>query len=360
MKNNHFIIIMAGGSGTRLWPVSRANLPKQFHKFSSEEKSLIQETYDRVKDLVPKENIFVSLVENIYKTTRAQLPEIAESNYIIEPEGKNTAPAVGLIATLIQERNPEAIVATVASDHTVEKVETFQKVIKQAFKFIEENNDYLVTVGIEPTEPNTGYGYIKVGRKFTNEEINEVDRFVEKPNLETAQRYIKSGEYLWNASYFIWKSSTMLANFAKFAPQIHDRLSRIAWAVNSKDYQKVLETEYSQFIKEPIEPTIIEKLDKVAVIKADLGWSDVGTWSSLYEFLSKDTGSSNVRRGNHIGINDKNCLFYAHDKLLATVGLENLIIVDTPDVTLVCDKSKTQEIKELMDKLKIDGKEKYL
>jgi mannose-1-phosphate guanylyltransferase len=360
MKNNHFIIIMAGGSGTRLWPVSRANLPKQFHKFSSDEKSLIQETYDRVKDLVPKENIFVSLVENIYKTTLAQLPEIPKENYIVEPEGKNTAPAIGLIASLIYNRNPEAIVATVASDHTVEKVETFQNVIKQAFKFIEEKNEYLVTVGIEPTEPNTGYGYIKVGRKFTGEEINEVERFVEKPNLLTAKRYIKSGEYLWNASYFIWKASDMLANFAKFAPHIHERLERISTAIQTDDYKKILETEYAQFLKEPIEPIIIEKLDKVAVIKADLGWSDVGTWSSLYEFLSKDTGDSNVQRGNHIGISDKNCLFYAHDKLLATVGLDNIIIVDTPDVTLVCDKSKTQEIKELMEKLKITGQEKYL
>ncbi|MEI6040127.1 MAG: mannose-1-phosphate guanylyltransferase [Candidatus Berkelbacteria bacterium] len=360
MQKNHFIVIMAGGSGTRLWPISRANLPKQFHKFASNEKSLIQETYDRIKDLVPVENIYVSLVENIYKTTRDQLPEIDEKNYIVEPQGKNTAPAVGLIAALIQERNPEAIIATVASDHTVEKVETFQKVIKQAFKFIEENNDYLVTVGITPTEPNTGYGYIKVGRKFSGEEINEVERFVEKPNQETAERYIKSGDYLWNASYFIWKASAMMKNFKKFAPQIHERLGRIAFAVNSKDFKMILEKEYAGFDKEAIEPVIIEKIKNVAVIKADLGWSDVGTWSSLYEFLSKDTGSTNVKRGNHIGINDSNCLFYAHDKLLATVGLENIIIVDTPDVTLVCDKNKTQEIKDLMEKLKNKDQGKYL
>ncbi len=360
MQNNNYIVIMAGGSGTRLWPVSRANLPKQFHKFSDNEKSLIQETYDRVKDLVPRENIYVSLVSNIFKTTREQLPDIPEHNFIIEPEGKNTAPAIGLIASLIEHENPEAIVATVASDHTVEDVEQFQKVLKQAFKFVKDRPGYLVTVGIKPTEPNTGYGYIKLGRKFPNEEVHEVEKFVEKPNLATAKQYVDSGEYLWNASYFIWKASQMIANFVKHAPHIHSHLSSIYKAVNTKNYQETLEKEYAKFLKEPIDTAIIEKLTKVAVIPADLGWSDVGTWSSLYELLSKNTGETNVTRGHHIGVDDKNCLIYAQDKLLATVGLENIIIVDTPDVTLVCDKSKTQEIKALMEKLKEQGQEKYL
>jgi mannose-1-phosphate guanylyltransferase len=362
MNKNHFIVIMAGGSGTRLWPISRANLPKQFHKFSSDEKSLIQETYDRVKDLVPSENIYVSLVSNIYKTTREQLPEISDKNFIVEPEGKNTAPAMGLIAAIIQDRNPEAIVATVASDHTVKNTELFKKVIAQAFEFIEKNNDYLVTVGIKPTEPNTGYGYIKVGQKFPGEDINQVESFVEKPDLETAKKYIKAGDYLWNASYFIWKTAEMLANFQKLAPHIQTGLSKISQAVKTANFQQVLEQEYAQFLKEPIEPTIIEKMDKVAVIPADLNWSDIGTWSSLYEFLSKNTGKSNVSHGHHIGVGDQNCLFYARndEKILATVGLENIVIVDTPDVTLVCDMTKPQEIKELMEKLKVNGKEKYL
>ncbi len=351
---------MAGGSGTRLWPISRANLPKQFHKFSSNEKSLIQETYGRVKDLVPLENIYVSLVSNIYKTTKEQLPEIPDENYIIEPEGKNTAPAIGLIASIIFDRNPEAIIATIASDHTLSDEELFKKTIHDAFKFVKTNQEYLVTVGIKPHEPNTGYGYIKVGRKFNDEIAHQVERFVEKPNLETAERYLKSGDYLWNASYFIWKASAMLENFHRLAPEIHERLSRISKAIKTDKYEEILQKEYAEFLKEPIEPIIIEKMDKVAVIPADLGWSDVGTWSSLYEILSKNTGKNNISRGHHIGVNNKNCLVYAHDKLLATVGLEDIIIVDTPDVTLVCNKNKSQELKELMEKLKTEGKQKYL
>ena len=360
MKDNNYIVIMAGGSGTRLWPISRANLPKQFHKFSTNERSLIQDTYDRVKDIVTSENIFVSLVSNIYKTTREQLPEIPTENYIIEPEGKNTAPAIGLIAVVIRERNPKAIVATVASDHTVENISEFKRVIKEAFAFVKEKPEYLVTVGIKPTEPNTGYGYIKVGRKFTDQESHVVEKFVEKPDFKTAQRYLKSGDYLWNASFFIWQSQNMLDNFKKIAPAVYKRLSKISQAFITSNFQKVLEKEYVKFDKEAIEPLLIEKMENVAVFPADIGWSDVGTWSSLYEILSKNTGKNNISRGHHIGINDKNCLVYAHDKLLATVGLEDIIIVDTPDVTLVCNKNKSQEIKELMEKLKTEGKQKYL
>ena len=321
---------------------------------------MIQETYDRVKDIVPAENIFISAVKNIYQTTKEQLPEISDKNFIIEPEGKNTAPAIGLIATLIHAQNPQAIVATIASDHTVNDNNVFKKVIGEAFSFVENKPDYLVTVGIKPTEPNTGYGYIKLGRKFSDESAHEVDKFVEKPNLETAQGYVDSGEYLWNASYFVWQAESMINNFQQFAPHIHAPLVRVGATLNTAEFEETLEKEYAGFLKEPVEPAIIEKMEKVAVIPADMGWSDVGTWSSLYEILSKNTGEANISRGHHIGLDDKNCLIYAQDKLLATVGLEDIVIVDTPDVTLVCNKSKSQEIKTLMEKLKNAGYERYL
>jgi mannose-1-phosphate guanylyltransferase len=358
--NNHYIVIMAGGSGTRLWPVSRTDSPKQFHKFSSSEKSLLQETYDRVKDLVPKENVYVSVTDEIFCPTKDQLPEVALENFIIEPEGKNTAPAIGLIATIIYNKDPRAVISTTPSDHTVGVVEAFQKTMRYGLNFIDKNPEYMATVGIKPTEPNTGYGYIKLGRKLADEDVYKIESFVEKPNLETAERYLKTGDYLWNAAYFIFSAKSLLDTYHLLAPEISERLDRIAGAIKTDQFTEVLKAEYSQFLKEPIDTVIAEKNSKMVVIPSDFGWSDVGTWASLYELLSTKTGNKNVSRGHHIGMDDKNCLIYAQDKLLATVGLEDVIIVDTPDVTLVCNKNKSQDIKKLIDKLKETGKEKYL
>lgn len=358
--NNNYIVIMAGGSGTRLWPVSRAELPKQFQHFSDKPESLIQETYERIKDLVPQENIYVSLIESIAAMAKEQLPDIDANNFIVEPEGKNTAPAMGLIASVILKRNPEAIVTTVASDHSIGNVPLFQESINHAFEFVKDNPENLVTIGIKPTEPNTGFGYIKIGEKFDSQDIYKVDKFVEKPNLETAQKYLDSGEYMWNASYFTWNAMQMLENFNSLAPNIYEGLVKISDAVDTENFPVVLRDEYAKFAKEPIETVIIEKMASVAVIPADLNWSDIGTWSSLYEFLVKSTGKNTISHGDHVGVDDENCLFYSQSKLLATIGLKDIIIVDTPDVTLVCNKNKSQDIKKLMDELREKGREKYL
>lgn len=359
MKDNFYIVLMAGGSGTRLWPVSRAHLPKQFHAFSSK-KSLLQETYDRVKDLAPKNNIYISLVENIAKTSQRQLPEIPQENFIIEPEGKNTAPAIGLAAAKIFQKDPEAIIATVASDHTIEKTAQFQKVIGQAASFVKNNPPYLVTIGIKPTEPHTGYGYIKIGRKITDSPVHEVEKFVEKPDLATAQKYLAAGDYLWNASYFIFQAKAMLDNFKQYQNGIYRGLMTIIRGLGTKDEAKIIEREYRAFPKEPIDTAIAEKIKTIGVICADLGWSDIGSWASLYELLAKNTGETNISQGHHVGVGDKNCLVYAQDKLLATVGLEDIIVIDTPDVTLVCNKNKSQQVKDLIEKLKEQGKHQYL
>ncbi len=354
---NYYIVIMAGGSGTRLWPISRSNLPKQLHNFGSE-KSLIQETYERVKDLVPADHIYISLISSILKTSQKQLPAVPKENFIVEPEGKNTAPSIALVAATIYKRDPKGIVITLASDHVINKLSNFREAVKRAFAFVEKNPDYFTTVGIEPDKPDTGLGYIKVGRKFENSVCHRVDQFVEKPNIIKAKQYLKSGKYLWNASYFIWRADKLLEIYEKYAPEIYKVTEKILAVLESPSAQRKIDVIYQEMPKEPIDTAIAEKVADIAVVPADLGWSDIGSWSTLYDLLASKVGNHTVSQGNHIGVDDQNCLVYAQDKLLATVGLENIVIVDTPDVTLVCNKSKAQDIKKLIEKIK-ETKEKH-
>lgn len=349
---------MAGGSGTRLWPISRKNMPKQFHKFSGE-KSLLIETYERFIGIVPKENIYISLTESVLAETQKQLKNIDKNNFIVEPEGKNTAPALALATAYIFKKNPLAIIATIPSDHTVKKVSAYQNAFITAKTFIEKNPEYLVTVGIKPTKPETGYGYIKIGQKFSNHPINIANEFVEKPDLKTAEKYLSSGKYLWNAGYFIFGAGEMIKMFEKYSPEIYKGLKEILKAIDTPQEKKVVDIEYAKFEKESIDTVIAEKVDKIAVVPADLGWSDVGNWASLLDILI-DKKDGIVTQGHHISIDDKNCLVYATDKLVATVGLEDIIIVDTEDVTLVCHKDKSQDVKKMIEKLKEQGKEEYL
>jgi mannose-1-phosphate guanylyltransferase len=359
MNKNNYIVLMAGGSGTRLWPMSRESKPKQFHSFASS-KSLLQDTYDRIKDLVPIENIYVSLGPNGLKESQEQLKDVLKENYIIEPVAKNTAPSILLSTIKIFKKNPLANIATISSDHTINKVSEFKKIITKAFNFIEKNKDYLATVGIKPDKPEIGYGYIKIGKKIPGVEIYEGTEFVEKPNLETAEKYLKSGKYLWNASYFVFSATDMIKMYNDKAAEIYKGLERLIQTTIETEEDKIINKAFEGFDKVPFDTAIAEKVDKIVVIPADLGWSDVGNWSSLYELLCSGKSDEVVTRGHHVGVGDKNCLFFAEDKLLATVGLEDTIVVDTPDVTLVCHKNKVQEVRDLIEKLKQVGKSKYL
>ena len=360
MQNNFYIVIMAGGSGTRLWPISRCEKPKQFHNLCNQEKSLIQETYERFKDLVPKENIYVALVKDILKMTQEQLREVPKSNFIIEPEIKNTAPAIALVAAKIFKINPEAIIATVPSDHTINKVKRFQKTLSLAKKILKKYPEFLLTIGIKPDMPNTGYGYIKIGRKFPGEEAYQVAKFVEKPDLKTAKKYLQSGNFLWNAGYFIFYATTLLEMYQKHQKDIYKIILEIIENIGSKEEEEATRKAYAKMPKVQIDTAIAEKVKNIAVIPADLGWSDIGNWASLYDLLATKKNGGVVSRGHHLSLNDKNCLVYAQDKLLATVGLEDIIIIDTRDVTLVCHREKAQDIKHLIEKLRKEGKTRYL
>lgn len=359
MDKNFNIVIMAGGSGTRLWPMSRCREPKQFQNLCSEQ-SLIQETYERVKDIVPQKNIYVSLVEPIFEQSQKQLPQVPKENFIVEPEGKNTGPAIAFAAAHIFRRNPYAVVVTLPSDHAIEQLAGFQESIKKILQFIKKNPEYLGTVGIKPTTPDTGLGYIKVGKKIASSELRIVERFVEKPNLEKAKDYVKSGQFLWNASYFCWRADNLLKLYKMHAPELHRGIEKIMGLLGQKGSGKKIKNIYQHFPKVSIDTSIAEKVEKIAVLPAEMGWSDIGNWLTLYEFLRSKTGQHTVSRGNHIGLDDENCLIYASSKLLTTIGLKNMIVVDTPDVTLVCDKSRAQDVKKIIEKIESEGKNHYL
>jgi mannose-1-phosphate guanylyltransferase len=358
---------MAGGTGTRLWPMSRKSKPKQFQNLVSD-KSLLQETYDRVRKALKPEQIYISTNSKYEDEIKKQLTEIPSSNYIIEPAKRNTGPALALIAQTILRTDKDAIIATIASDHTVQNVDVFANTLNATFKAIEKYPNYLGTVGINPDHPDTGLGYIKMAAQLDEldgEAVFKVNKFVEKPDMATAKKYVQRWEYLWNAGYFFFRADSMLGWIKKYRPKTYKLL---------KEYEKVetgggngskkskLKEIFEKIEDEPIEPAIIEQKDfkNVLVIPADLGWSDVGSWGTLYDILSSQFGSKIISRGHHIDYGSSSTMVYAHDKMIATIGLDNIIVIDTPTAILVANKEKSQDVKKLLDKLEAEGRHLYL
>lgn len=360
-SNHHYIVIMAGGSGTRLWPLSRKSKPKQFQSFVSE-KTMIEETYDRVKNLVPDSHIFVSTTADYQPLVQEILPQISQNNIIVEPEARNTAPAIALVSTTIASIDNKAVVATIASDHAIENEDEFRATILAALSTVSTHPDKLVTIGINPTKPDTGLGYIEMGQEFSTtleRQIFEVKTFKEKPDAATAELYLRSFNYLWNAGYFIF-SVTAFSEWTKtFAPTLHAVMSEIAAAKKSGILtSEVLTSLYAKAESVPIEPLIVEKLsaDKRLVIPSPLKWSDVGSWGTLHEFLSEKSGDHSVIHGNHVDLDSKNIFVHGHDRLVATLGIEDLVIIDTPDALLVARRDRVSgDIKKLVEKLKDQG-----
>jgi len=355
MQKNFYAVIMAGGTGTRLWPVSRKERPKQFQKFTSS-KTMIQETYDRVAKIVSKDNIFVSTTVDYKSLTLEQLPKISEKQLIIEPSARGTAAAIALVAKSIHQVNPKAVVATVASDHAIKNIDEFVGVLSIALETAEKNVDKLVTVGINPTYPDTELGYIKMGKEFSNNKrrVFYVDSFVEKPDQKTAEKYLAGWEYLWNASYFVFSAEKFLEWTRKYTPKIINVL-------NIEDAEE-RNKKYETLDNVPIDTAMIEKMDSESrlVVPSELQWSDVGNWGALFDFFKDSLKSEMIVKGNHIDSGSKNCLVYSEDKMVATVGLEDIIIVETEDAVLVADKKRVSEVKKIIDKLKEEGKHLYL
>lgn len=355
-----YAAIIAGGSGTRLWPKSTQSKPKQFQALYSD-RSLLQETAERLQPLIPRENIYVIANRSHEPTVREQLAWLGPDNYVGEPVGKDTAPAVGIIATIIHHKDPEAVILITPADHVILKEKLFRRLLQVAEKVASEGPNS-VTIGIKPTCPETGYGYIQMSEKhrlIDEIDVHEVVSFKEKPDLATAEEYVASWHYVWNSGMFIWKAKTVLGLFREHAPDIYKLLMRYDAAIGTPEEAEVFEEVYDAFPRISVDYALMEHADRVFVIPAAIGWNDLGSWAALHEIMDSDE-DGNVIVGRHVGVDTHNCLIHSRDKLVATVGLDNIIIVDGGEVLLVIPKGRSQDVKHLLEELKKQGRTEYL
>ena len=354
-------VIMAGGKGERFWPESRVNMPKQFLSLTEDGKSMIQHTVERLEGFVEYENMYVVTNKNYKKLIQQHIPQIPVENIIIEPVSKNTAPCIGLAAVHIAKKDPEAKMMVLPSDHLIKYNEMFLDTLRIALEVAEEDNS-LVTIGITPSYPETGYGYINFTKGDLPSEmknIYRVKKFEEKPNLEKAKDYLASGKYLWNSGMFVWKASTILNCIKSFIPELYSGLMEISETINTEKYEETLEKKFPCFPSESIDYGIMEKAENIYTIPGNFGWDDVGSWLSL-ERIKHTNQDGNVVDGNVITIKTNNSIIQGKDKLVAVVGLEDIIVIDTEDAILICNKSHSQEVKDVINNLKICNRTEYL
>lgn len=359
-----YAVIMAGGGGTRLWPVSRKGMPKQLLPLLGEE-TLFQSTVERLRNLFPPERILVVTVEEQAREMKAQALEIPEENYLIEPAPRGTASAVGLTAMVLQKRDPHASMAILPSDHFIRNVDLFHYLLKAAFEVA--GNGYLVTLGITPTAPSTAYGYIQQGRSVDgdyNYPVYTVKSFKEKPDEQSAQQLLRAGDHSWNSGMFIWRADTIMNEINKQMPQLSAELKVIGDVWGTAKQNDVLNERWRGLKNETVDYGIMEKADRVAVLPAGgLGWSDVGMWSSLFEVLLPDMSGNIATNSNlHLAHETHNTLVYGGNegRLIVTIGVDDMVIVDTGDVLMVCKTDQAQKVKEVVEHLKKHRQEKYL
>ncbi len=345
-------VIMAGGRGTRLWPISRQSKPKQFQCLTSD-KTMLQETFARLRMKYAPKDIYVSTNMEYTEEVARELPEIPKKNIISEPEARGTASSFALSIAHIAADNPKEIVAFFPADHLVKQPAPLMEGLVHAKRYIEKHPDAIVTFGIVPDYPETGYGYIRRSTQHNHigeDTIYTVERFVEKPDVETARRYMEDGNYYWNTGMYMFRADTMAEKFNRFLPDTHKRMQRIRDAIETDTYDAVLKEEYPLMDKINFEYAIVENDTHVVVMPLSIGWSDVGSWASLKDALTSNAKDHFVR-GEHVDFGSENLLVYGSDKLIATVGVKDLIIVDTEDAILICDRSKSQMISDVVKQL---------
>lgn len=357
------LVIMAGGKGTRLWPVSRAGKPKQFQCLTGD-KTMLQETYLRLRQIAEPADIYVATNKEHVGEVEKEILEFPKENILGEPVGRNTAPSIALAAAIIAAGDENEIMGVFPADHFIENPKVLLEAIQKGEEFLKKNDRYLLTFGITPTAPETGYGYIKKDgtlEKIDDIEIFKAEKFVEKPNYETARKYLEVGDYFWNSGMFLWKTKTIIEKFKAYAPDIYERLMKIKDSVKNGNFAEVLEKEFPEMDKNSIDYAVLENEPDVAVIPLKMQWSDVGSWTALKETLVGDNKEHLVNvKGEHLDFDSENLLVYGSEKLITTIGVKDLIIVDTPDAILIADKNKSQLVSDVVKKLEAEGKIKNL
>jgi mannose-1-phosphate guanylyltransferase len=361
-----YAVIMAGGVGSRFWPRSRQDAPKQFLDVF-ERASLIQNTFARLQPLVPAERCYVVTNERYIVQTREHLPAVPEENILAEPASRNTAPAIAFAAAHLHALDPDATMVVLPADHVIRNVAAFQNVLEAAIAKAEES-DALVTIGIEPTHPETGYGYIQYadeGSENDAPEAHPVRTFAEKPDLATAERFLDSGDFLWNSGMFIWRTDSILDHLQRHLPDVHAAFAPVEEAVRSADADAIHDAVAEAFRRTPkisidygvMEPAAAD--GHVYVVPGSFGWSDVGDWRAVYELLDKDK-AGNAVEGNVIVHNTSRCYVRSQDRLIVLVGVHDAAVVDTGDAVLVCNLESTQQVKNIVDYLGSHGLEEYV
>ena len=353
MKQNNYAIIMAGGVGSRFWPWSRTAQPKQFLDVLGTGKTLIQQTFERITQICPSENILIITNKKYADTIAKQIPQMPGENIISEPKGKNTAPCIAYGAFKIKKQNPDANILVAPSDHIILKEDLFARVVQEGFNYVSQNN-VLLTIGIKPHKPETGYGYIQSDAKVIKEDsgkwqLSSVDAFREKPDLETAKSFLASGDYFWNAGIFIWSVDSILASMKQHLPEMYGQFETYEPDFNTGAERKAIETIFDQCQSISIDYGVMEKAKNVVVISTDIGWSDLGSWSALHELSDTDSQNNTSNSNQTLFYNSNNCIVRALDNKVAVIeGLDDYIVVEEEQALLICRKQNEQMIKQFV------------
>jgi mannose-1-phosphate guanylyltransferase len=355
-----YAVILAGGVGTRFWPLSRKKRPKQFLPIISE-KTMIEETVERLAPLIPLEKVYTIADSEQSRSIRDIFPGIPDTHFLVEPQGKNTAPSLILATAHVYLQNPEAIVAALPADHLITDVPLFLTKLEAGAHAADERED-LVTFGIPPSFPSTGYGYIQFSRepsqKIKNEDFYPALEFKEKPDVTQAQAFLDAGNYFWNSGMFLWKAERFARKLQQYAPDWHVYWEKMLSALRNKDSSQIVSL-FETIPSTSIDYALMEKAQGVLMCEGNFGWSDVGAWSSLFDIWPKDQGG-NALRAESLLLDSENCLVYSSDKLTALVGVKDLIVVNTPDALLICRKDQDQKVKDIVGRLKRENKDDYL